>query len=747
MHKLATLCTGLALGFMTFAHAQSAPIVVGFERLYEAQGQPTAQQGRVLLGELGCTACHEAPEAMNINHKRGPSLENIGARIHPDYLYAWIKSPHELKPFTTMPNHLAYDTDPAQQMGARYLTSFLLSRSEAFVPDEKESDAASIERGSALFHSIGCIACHTPQKSPSMSHNSIEDETTSAVTQTEVKLPSVPLPDLRAKTNRASLTQFLLEPHALRPSGRMPNMKLSQKEAEDIAAYLRAPNNDLKELPKIDLTKKDSNFGKHSIQKGEKLYNLFGCVACHDQEKWKTDAPPLIAEEKGCLSNKRVLLAPVYNLDQRQIDAIKLALTATDAPTPAETLDNKLAALNCYACHERNGVGGIEAGRYPFFQATLEADLGDEGRIPPTLTGVGAKLTEKGLRDMLVEGHGVRPYMATRMPQFGEAQVADLVQAFLEVDKNPNPIPTNVTGLEHHQRSRYGRTLMGTEGLGCVSCHNLHGTPSLGIPAIDLATVTERLQPTWFKQYLLDPAALRPGTRMPNYFEDNKSPYTKLWKGDAGKQIEAIWIYLEQAHPGLLPVGMEQSDDYELVPTDAPILLRTFMENVGAQAITVGNPEGAHFAYDARHARLALAWRGQYIDAKSTWADRFTPFANPLSEDQYTLPEGMPIAAIKAPQDAWPIFIGEAAGYTYKGYRLNEAGIPTFLSTLTVGDEIISIEETITANKDQSLLRSFVISGNIHNPLYIRRLKDGKAERLLISPSANPSKVQWTVSW
>ena len=68
-------------------------------------------------------------------------------------------------------------------------------------------------------------------------------------------------------------------------------------------------------------------------------------------------------------------------------------------------------------------------------------------------------------------------------------------------------------------------------------------------------------------------------------------------------------------------------------------------------------------------------------------------------------------------------------------------------STLTVGDEIISIEETITAKQDKSLLRTFVISGNNKNPLYIRRMKDDKPERLLISPSSNPTKVQWTVSW
>ena len=55
-----------------------------------------------------------------------------------------------------------------------------------------------------------------------------------------------------------------------------------------------------------------------------------------------------------------------------------------------------MTALNCYACHRRDETGGVIRERDPFFTAN-SPDLGDEGRIPPLLTGVGDKLRPEAL--------------------------------------------------------------------------------------------------------------------------------------------------------------------------------------------------------------------------------------------------------------------------------------------------------------------------------------------------------------
>jgi hypothetical protein len=292
--------------------------------------------------------------------------------------------------------------------------------------------------------------------------------------------------------------------------------------------------------------------------------------------------------------------------------------------------------------------------------------------------------------------------MATRMPHFGETNIGALVEAFANVDVDPNPLAVNVSGLEHHHRNAYGRELMGTTGLGCVTCHNLNGQKSLGIPAVDLAHVPARLQPEWFMKYMLDPASLRPQTRMPAFFENGKSLSSELFKGEAVKQIEALWIYLKEVDETRLPEGMEDTGGFELIPTEAPIVHRTFMEGVGPRAIAVGFPGGLNYAFDAETCRVALVWRGRFIDAESAWADRFTPFVSPLGEDIAKLPEG-PAVALNA-EGPWV-----NSELRFLGYRLDESRTPIF--RYQIGD--VTIEESLRPSSDITTLlqRRFEFKG------------------------------------
>ena len=107
----------------------------------------------------------------------------------------------------------------------------------------------------------------------------------------------------------------------------------------------------------------------------------------------------------------------------------------------------------------------------------------------------------------------------------------------------------------------------------------------------------------------------------------------------------------------------------------------------------------------------------------------------------------MPIAVLAEAQDLWPEAVGGDAGFNFKGYRLDPAGIPTFLYTLSVGEETISIEETIVPTSDAALLRRFTITGNIHTQLYIRRHEKGKTFRAIVSPSTTSTTVDWIISW
>ena len=406
LHILITSIAILLISFSTHALDANKPIVPGFERLYQAQGEPTAQQGRVLLGELGCTACHEAPESMGVWHKQAPDISNVTSRARTAYLQNFLQDPLHDKPGTTMPSLFSTFDKEIQKATVETLLHYLVSEGDDFENDPNlEANtpfrvlpelyyAKHFARGRELYHTVGCVACHAPHQTiKTLANPPQPDESPNAnppgilsvsdfpdLENIDTITPSIPLSNVFLKWSYPSLTEFLHDPLKSHTNGRMPHMKLTPEEAHDIAVYLRY-------LPSKSGYEQPITADPKLAQEGKKLYETLGCAACHDQNKFKPEATAFakvaLNLNKGCLADSPTQNTPWYNLDDRQRAAIRLALTATEPPPKAELLDNKIAALNCYACHERNGVGGIEPARNPYFQATLEADLGDEGRIPP----------------------------------------------------------------------------------------------------------------------------------------------------------------------------------------------------------------------------------------------------------------------------------------------------------------------------------------------------------------------------
>src|SRR5213075_2229667 len=126
------------------------------------------------------------------------------------------------------------------------------------------------------------------------------------------------------------------------------------------------------------------------------------------------------------------------------------------------------------------GIGGPSPERVEYFTIAAGADLGDEGRLPPHLTAVGGKLRPEWTREVLVNKGYVRPYMATRMPQFGEHNIGRLPTLYEQADSPARA----ATAPENLADAKFGRNLVGTGGLACISCHSFGQYKSLGIPAL-----------------------------------------------------------------------------------------------------------------------------------------------------------------------------------------------------------------------------------------------------------------------
>lgn len=452
------------------------------------------------------------------------------------------------------------------------------------------------------------------------------------------------------------------------------------------------------------------------VMEGREVFSTIGCAQCHSVPggQARTQFAPsfrsLADSKAGCLSAAPPVKAPRYNLSESQRIAIAAALrnpSWLDRNMPPSTSASlTMASLHCYACHSRDGLGGPDGDRLEYFLTEGQLDLGDEGRIPPHLTGVGSKLREEALRNALNEGFRTRPYMQTRMPLFGDHQVSGFLAWFSLADAfvgAQQPPPFSAAYAKH------GRTLVGTDGLSCISCHNMDGKRSLGIPAMDLAHVGPRLRYDWFRRYLLDPASLRPGTRMPAFWTEGKSSKPGILGGDPEKQIQALWTYLQSPKLTGLPEGLIQPKQ-ELIPSQEPILYRNFITGAGPRAIEVGYPEKVNLAFDAENVRLALVWQGGFMDASRHWTGRGEGSEPPLGHSVIPMPSAPAFAVLPSPDAPWPAVPGRNNDFKMMGYQLNAKRRPKFLyrfGTLQIEESF----EPIPSDLDHGLRRSFILRG------------------------------------
>jgi hypothetical protein len=138
-------------------------------------------------------------------------------------------------------------------------------------------------------------------------------------------------------------------------------------------------------------------------------------------------------------------------------------------------------------------------------------EMGDEGRLPPTLTGVGDKLAAGFLREVLVEGGKDRgAYMHTLMPKWHAAVVEPLVTLLAEDPKTTVATPS-LAGHAESEIEEQGRGLVGSKSLGCIKCHSFGGDKGQSLGVIDMTRMPKRLRHDWFLAYVANPQQFQAG--------------------------------------------------------------------------------------------------------------------------------------------------------------------------------------------------------------------------------------------
>ncbi len=485
--------------------------------------------------------------------------------------------------------------------------------------------------------------------------------------------------------------------------------------------------------------KDDDNFEirPELVSKGRELFATLGCANCHAMNdggkkiEGKMAGPGLakLNAAGGCLAEAPKVGLPKYAFSDSQRTALVAALKSRASEPLALRADDIIArtmmTFNCYACHERGKVGGPEEARNKSF-LTSQPEMGDEARVPPPLNGVGAKLRPEYLRKILDQGAHDRPYMQTRMPRFGDANVGHLVKLFAEVDKLA-PAPKVAFNESPAKVKAAGRRLIGGQAFACYKCHTFNGQKAEGVQGIDMTLLPVRLQRDWFIQYVLDPQKFRPGTRMPSAWPKGEVVLKDILGGTALNQIEGIWVYLSDGSKAQAPVGMKPQS-MPLVPAGEAIIYRNFIEGAGPRAIGVGFPEKINLAFDANNLRLAMIWQGAFLDASRHWTGRGEGFEPPLGDNVLHLPPGVSFAALASETEAWPTKGARELGYQFKGYKLTTDNRPTFLYAIN-GVTVEDAPDGVVAKNVPALRRVITIHGSSDN-LYYRAAVADKIEAL-----------------
>jgi hypothetical protein len=175
-----------------------------------------------------------------------------------------------------------------------------------------------------------------------------------------------------------------------------------------------------------------------------------------------------------------------------------------------------------------------------------------------------------------------------------------------------------------------------------------------------------------------------------------------------------------------IPAGMGRQF-LPLVPIDGAIIYRNFIQGAGTRAIGVGYPEKVNLAFDADDLRLALIWKGGFIDAARHWTDRGAGFEGPLGDDVLALPAGVAFAVLPGPDAAWPTGGARAAGFKFLGYTTTKDDRPTFRYSANG----ITVEDfSNPSGKDNpTLTRTFSLTAEKPvNGLYFRAAVGSKVE-------------------
>lgn len=496
------------------------------------------RRGRELFASHQCHRCHLPETVSNANGSmpelafNPPKLIDAAKRFRRPWLFHWMQSPRSIRHDASMPQVLPADRYDAEEI-ALDIVAFLSESERPATNDRSQSapppaDRELLERGEVIYEDLGCIACHR------FTEPSDVDET-----------DRVSLYYADAKYRTGALVDFLQAPHAYHAARPMPDFRLNDSDAQQLAAFIRA-NSQGRLEPR--------DWSEGNARRGRRAFVEHGCRDCHavDRDGMRRDEPVLsladwrASDGLGCLSATPHSEHPRYGFDPAAINALidflENAPSSLGSSTRAETSSRLVKTLRCTACHSRDGESNDLAG--------LILEEGVQGLPPqriPSLTYTGEKLKKAWMHSFIEGDRSVdaRPWLRARMPGFGPyaAALAEGLPAEHGYSGEPRPAPA-----ANPELAEIGHTLtLQNKGYFCIECHAAGDAQPVTAferhRGIDFSQVVDRLQYDYYMRWLKAPKRIDPMTSMPEFAGQ---PKPNILEGDIDQQFEALWHYLNE---------------------------------------------------------------------------------------------------------------------------------------------------------------------------------------------------------
>ena len=458
-------------GIVHYLYAKSSELQLPFKLAVRGQ----VARGEALFESVGCLGCHVMePEPVIVEatlermmQRHGPNLIGLGSKVSADWLFNWLKEPLNYNPISRMPNLRLSDQEAAD------ITAYLL---ESRIPEFEAMSVPTLDEAELDSITMGWMAKdNTLQRVRSMmAEMSLDDK-------------------LEYVGKRSILHYGCFSCHNL------PGFE----DAKPIGTPLTFEGS--KPVHSLD-------FGSvHEI--GHTNYNWFEAKL----------ADPRIFDRHTIKAHDAKLRMPNFHFSEEEIAATVTALLGfakadvghaklASQSAEGELIQRGLTVIkdyNCQGCHIIDGIGG-----------QISEIIGDVAMSPPNLNTEGARVQPLWLFNFFKSPSTIRPNLKVRMPtyDFSDQTWNDIIKTFQYL----NGIHTAFE-MQHQvstTSSSYGvGEFLASEDVGdCGKCHLMAGREPTGNRAdwaMDLALTKHRLRPDWVVDWLRDPEAIMPGTKMP----------------------------------------------------------------------------------------------------------------------------------------------------------------------------------------------------------------------------------------